>query len=294
MAQNIDFSSSDLIQTPQYPEIHLPSQEICDEVFQANHFDQYKENLENSSNSNQEKEEPPQESDMHQLIEECCTKVFYDDDFEDIEFIEASLSDPEIVSIEVENVVQQEEEEVDLEDISQIQDVVLREKSLSITRLISNIECLNNNPTPNRVLNSFASNNSLLNNFLSEFETFCDHTKETRSGNTTHADNSLPEYVSICFKIDPDQERLINLVKNDISDNSTSDPLLEEVDLFLFDNSIPPGIENFADDSEGDIRFWKNYLSMIPFFLMSHLILILRITRQFHYLLRNHQMQILS
>nr|GFD57358.1 hypothetical protein [Tanacetum cinerariifolium] len=50
----------------------------------------------------------------------------YDDDFEDIEYVEASLPDPEIVSIEEENgveeenVVQREEEEVDLEDISQV------------------------------------------------------------------------------------------------------------------------------------------------------------------------------
>nr|GFC06143.1 hypothetical protein [Tanacetum cinerariifolium] len=53
----------------------------------------------------------------------------YDDDFEDIEYVEASLLDPEIVSIEEdngveeENVVQREEKEV--EDISQVQDVVL-------------------------------------------------------------------------------------------------------------------------------------------------------------------------
>nr|GFB41642.1 hypothetical protein [Tanacetum cinerariifolium] len=49
--------------------------------------------------------------------------------------------------VEEENVIQQEEEEVDLGDISQIQDVVLREKLLSIIRLISNIESLNDNPT---------------------------------------------------------------------------------------------------------------------------------------------------
>nr|GEY76436.1 hypothetical protein [Tanacetum cinerariifolium] len=77
-------------------------------------------------------------------------------------------------------------------------------------------------------------------------------------------------------------------VEND--DDSSNDPLLEEADLFLFDNSIPPGTENSADDPKGEIRFWKNYLSMIPFFLMSHLTLILRITRQFHDLLRNRQM----
>nr|GFB31105.1 hypothetical protein [Tanacetum cinerariifolium] len=166
-----------------------------------------------------------------------------DDDFEDIEYVEASLSDLEIVSVEEENVVQlEEEEEVDLEDISQIQDVDICEKLLSITRLISNIESLN--PTPDCVLNSSVSipifeksDNSLLDNFSPEFETFCDHTEETRSGNTTHANDYLPEYDSFCFKIEPDQERLINVAKNDISD----DPLLEEADLFLAtDNSIPP------------------------------------------------------
>nr|GEZ17937.1 hypothetical protein [Tanacetum cinerariifolium] len=190
----------------------------------------------------------------------------YDDDFEDIEYVEASLSDPENVSIEEENsveeenVVQQEEEEIDLEGISQIQGVVLREKLLSITRLISNIEYLNDKSTPDHVHNSFASDDYLLDNFSPEFETFCNHTKETRSGNTTHADNSLPEYDSFCFQIEPNQERLINLVENDILDNSTNNSLLEEVDLFLFVNSIPPGIKNVADDPEGDIHFLEELL----------------------------------
>nr|GFC39690.1 hypothetical protein [Tanacetum cinerariifolium] len=89
----------------------------------------------------------------------------YDDDFENIEYVEVSLSDPAIVSIEEENVVHREEEEVDLEDISQVQDVVLREKLFSITRLISNIESLKDNSTPDRVLNCFESDNSLLDNF---------------------------------------------------------------------------------------------------------------------------------
>nr|GFB17449.1 hypothetical protein [Tanacetum cinerariifolium] len=139
----------------------------------------------------------------------------YDGDFEDVEYVEASLPDPEIVSVEEENVVQQEEEEVNFEDISQIQDIVLREKLLSITRLISNIEYLNDNPTPDCVFNSFESDNSLLDNFSPKFETFCDHSEETRS---------------------------------------------EEVDLFLSDNSIPPGIENVADDPEGDIHFLEELL----------------------------------
>nr|GEW32935.1 hypothetical protein [Tanacetum cinerariifolium] len=181
-------------------------------------------------------------------------------DFEDVEYVEASLPDPEIVSVKEDNVVQQEEEEVDFEDISQIQDIVLREKFLSITRLISNIESLNENSTPNRVLNSFNSDNSLLDNFSPEFKTFCDHSEETRSGNTTHANNSLPKYDFPCFEIELDQERLINLVKNSIPDDSSNDSLLEEVDLFLSNNLIPPGIENFADDPEGDIRFLEELL----------------------------------
>nr|GEY38552.1 hypothetical protein [Tanacetum cinerariifolium] len=64
-----------------YPEIHPPSQETSDEVFQANHSIQNEESFENpsneisASNPNQEKEEPPQDSNIHQLIEGCSTEV---------------------------------------------------------------------------------------------------------------------------------------------------------------------------------------------------------------------------
>nr|GEY89447.1 hypothetical protein [Tanacetum cinerariifolium] len=108
-----------------------------------------------------------------------------DNAFEDIEYVEASPLDSELVSLEEENV---EEEEFNLEDI---QDVILREKLLSINRLIADIESLNDNPTPDCVLKSSAlfpifkeSDNSLslLDNSSPEFETFSDHTEETRSG----------------------------------------------------------------------------------------------------------------
>nr|GEU83140.1 hypothetical protein [Tanacetum cinerariifolium] len=195
-----------------------------------------------------------------------------DDDFEDIEYVEASLSDYEFVSLEEENDIYQEEKEIDLEDILQIQDVILREKLLSINRLIAHIEFLNDNPTSDRVLMSSSSipifeksDNSLSysDNSLPKFETFSDHTKETRSGSTTaHANNSLFEYDSFCFEIEPDQGRLTSVVKKDIFDNSTNDPFLEKVDLFLAsDNSIPPGIENFDYDSKGDIYFLEEMLS---------------------------------
>ncbi|GKA75152.1 hypothetical protein Tco_0781530 [Tanacetum coccineum] len=129
-----------------------------------------------------------------------------DNDFEDIEYV--SLE-------EVNN--DQEEKEFDLEDIFKIQDVILREKLLNISRLITNIESLKDNPIPNRVLKSPSSvpisvtdsgsffeesdtSLSHLDNSLPEFETFSDHTEETRSGSTTtHANNSLPEYDSFLF-----------------------------------------------------------------------------------------------
>nr|GEX06514.1 hypothetical protein [Tanacetum cinerariifolium] len=66
-----------------YPEIHPPYQEISDEVFQANYSAQHKEYPKNSSNeivvsnSNQEKEGPPQDFDIRQLIrEECGIEVY--------------------------------------------------------------------------------------------------------------------------------------------------------------------------------------------------------------------------
>nr|GEY69081.1 hypothetical protein [Tanacetum cinerariifolium] len=52
------------------------------------------------------------------------------------------------------------------------------------------------------------------------------------------------------------------------NDDDDYDPLLGEADLFLSDNSIPPGIENFADDPEGDIHFLEELL--IDDSILSH------------------------
>ncbi|GKA95374.1 hypothetical protein Tco_0817412 [Tanacetum coccineum] len=91
---------------------------------------------------------------------------------------------------------------------------------------------------------------SHLDNSLPEFETFSDHTEETRSGSTTtHADNSLPEYDSFLFEVEPDQGGLTGIV---ISDN-LNNPLLElpEFESFHFDLDLsfprpppePPDVE---------------------------------------------------
>ncbi|GKB30825.1 hypothetical protein Tco_0870226, partial [Tanacetum coccineum] len=162
-----------------------------------------------------------------------------DDDFEDIEYI--SLEE-----------VEQEEKKFDLEDIFQVQDVILREKLLNVHRLISNIKSLKVNSTPDRVLESpspfpipvvdsdafFEESDtsfSHLDNSLPEFETFSDHSEETRSGNTTtHANYSLPEYESFFIEIKPDQEGLNSI------DNSNNTLLeLPEFESFHFDPSFP-------------------------------------------------------
>ncbi|GKD05191.1 hypothetical protein Tco_1180165, partial [Tanacetum coccineum] len=188
------------------------------------------------------------------------------DSYENIEYVEASPLNLEYDSLEEVN-EDQEEKEFDLEDIFQIKDVILREKLLNISRLVTNIESLKNNPTLDFVFKSpfsfpipvvdsdsfFEESDtsfSHLDNSLPKFETFSDHTEETRSGSTTtHANNSLPEYDSFLFEIEPDQGGLTGVI---ISDNS-NDPLLElpEFESFHFDLDLsfphpppePPDVE---------------------------------------------------
>ncbi|GJR46631.1 hypothetical protein Tco_1314734 [Tanacetum coccineum] len=73
-----------------------------------------------------------------------------DDSYENIEYVEASPLNLEYDSLEEVN-EDQEEKEFDLEDIFQIQDVILREKLVNISRLITNIKPLKDNPTPDHV-----------------------------------------------------------------------------------------------------------------------------------------------
>ncbi|GKC37348.1 hypothetical protein Tco_1049732 [Tanacetum coccineum] len=177
-----------------------------------------------------------------------------DDSYENIEYVEASPLNLEYDNLE-EVDKDQEKKEYNLEDIFQIQDVILREKLVNTSRLIANIEALNDNPSPDHVLKSpslvpisitdsdsfFEKSDtsfSYLDNFLPKFETFNDHTEETRSGSTTtHTNNSLPKYDSFLFEVEPYQGRLISIV---ISDNS-NDPLLEllKYESFHFDPSFP-------------------------------------------------------
>ncbi|GKD62581.1 hypothetical protein Tco_1300090 [Tanacetum coccineum] len=199
-----------------------------------------------------------------------------DENFEDVEY----------VSLEEVN----DEKEFDLEDILQIQDVILREKLLKVHRLISKIESLKVNSTPDRVLESPSSfpisvadsdsfleesdtSLSHLDNSLPEFETSSDHTEETRSGSTTtHANYSLPKYDLFLFEIKPDQEGLISI---DNSNNTLLElpefesfhfyrppPEPSDVEICLYFEPDAPVIDNFNelnDDQRGsEIDFSQN------------------------------------
>ncbi|GJY53827.1 hypothetical protein Tco_0445491 [Tanacetum coccineum] len=123
-----------------------------------------------------------------------------DDDFyEDIDYVEASPPDSELVSLE------------------EVKNDILHDTLLNINFLIAKIESLKDNPTPDYVLKSpspfhipvkdsdsffekYDTSLSYSDNSLPEFQTFSDHTEETSSGSTTtHFDNSLPQYDSSLF-----------------------------------------------------------------------------------------------
>nr|GFC96399.1 hypothetical protein [Tanacetum cinerariifolium] len=86
--QNVDFSGSDQIQTLQYPDVNPLSPEIkydqstsTDRPIFLNNEDHLVQNRESPENSSEENvvsktnQEPPQDSNMHQLIDECCEEV---------------------------------------------------------------------------------------------------------------------------------------------------------------------------------------------------------------------------
>nr|GFD05876.1 hypothetical protein [Tanacetum cinerariifolium] len=85
---------------------------------------------------------------------------------DDINYVEASPLDSELVSLE------------------EVNDDILHEKLSKINLLIAKIESVNDNPPPDRVLN--------------------DHTKEMSSGSTTtHADNSLLDMIRFFLRLSP-------------------------------------------------------------------------------------------
>nr|GEV43971.1 hypothetical protein [Tanacetum cinerariifolium] len=123
---------------------------------------------------------------------------------DNIDYVEASPPDSNLVTSEVMEIVISEVRGIDDDILLTIKDDILREKLLNFNLLIAKIEALNDNPTPSsdcKTKSSSISLNSLLeetntsDNSLHEFETFCFDKEEISSGSTTtHFDISLLEY----------------------------------------------------------------------------------------------------
>nr|GFB60549.1 hypothetical protein [Tanacetum cinerariifolium] len=153
--------------------------------------------------------------------------------YDNIEYVEASPHNSELVSLEVEKIVIPEDEE--------IEDDNLCEKLLKVNLLIAKIEALKDNPTPSSEFLTKSSSTSpkpfleetnTFDNSLPKFENFCFDLEEISSGSTTtHYNISLPEYEAFSFYDDHIEE---------ISSGSTttqSDISLPEYDSFIFDLS---------------------------------------------------------
>nr|GEV26556.1 hypothetical protein [Tanacetum cinerariifolium] len=141
---------------------------------------------------------------------------------ENIEYVEASPHNSELVNLEVAEIVTSKDEEID--------DDNLREKLLNVHLLIANIEALKDIPTPSSEFltkssstspKSFLEEINTFHNSLHEFENFCFDLEEISSGSTTtHSDISLSEY---------DSDELSHII---------SPP---EYDCFYFRNLPDPG-----------------------------------------------------
>nr|GFC23336.1 hypothetical protein [Tanacetum cinerariifolium] len=122
---------------------------------------------------------------------------------ENIEYVEESPYDSELVSLEAAEIV--------ISEVEEIEDDNLREKLLNFHLLIANIEALKDNPTPSSEfltkssstsLNSFLEENNTFHNSLPKFENFYFDLGEISSGSTTtHSDISLSEYDSFIFDL---------------------------------------------------------------------------------------------
>nr|GEW90949.1 retrovirus-related Pol polyprotein from transposon TNT 1-94 [Tanacetum cinerariifolium] len=96
---------------------------------------------------------------------------------ENIEYVEASPHDSELISLEAAKIV--------ISEVEEIEDDNLRGKLLNVHLLIANIEALKDNPTPSSELLTKSSSTSL-NFFLEETNTF---------------HNSLPEFENFYFDL---------------------------------------------------------------------------------------------
>nr|GEW07626.1 hypothetical protein [Tanacetum cinerariifolium] len=129
-----------------------------------------------------------------------------DDSFsiDNIEYVEASPPNYELVSSEMMEIVIREVGGIVDDIILTIKDNILREKLLNVNLFVANIKALNDNPTPSFdfmtksssiSLNSLLEETNTFDNSLPKLETFCFDLEEISSGSTTtRSDISLSKY----------------------------------------------------------------------------------------------------
>ncbi|GKB31314.1 hypothetical protein Tco_0870715, partial [Tanacetum coccineum] len=190
---------------------------------------------------------------------------------EDIDYVDASQPDYELVSLEAVEIVIPEDGE--------IEDDILREKLLKINLLIAKIEAINSNPPPSSDFvtkspstspNLFLEETNTFDNSLPESETFCFDLEENSSGSTTtHADFS--QYDSFIFDLS------INLFppanRSDFYHEEFADELAHiispsEYDCFYFKNE--PELGDFTMDMVGDIFPTREPRVHVPNVLPTH------------------------
>nr|GEU72206.1 hypothetical protein [Tanacetum cinerariifolium] len=183
-----------------------------------------------------------------------------DDDslsIDNIEYVEASPPNSELVSSEVMEIVIPEVGGIDDDILLTIKDDILREKLLNVNLLIANIEALKDNPTPSFdfMTKSFSTNSLLeetntFDNSLPEFEIFCFDLEEISNGSTTtRSDISRLEYEA--FYDDH--------VKEISSGSTTTHSDCSLYDSFIFDLSINP----FPPTDRSDFYEFPNELAHI-------------------------------
>ncbi|GKD11061.1 hypothetical protein Tco_1190746 [Tanacetum coccineum] len=178
---------------------------------------------------------------------------------EDIDYVDASPPDVEIVSLEVVEIIVPEDGRINDDILLTIEDDILREKLLNINLLIAKIDALRDNPTPSSDVvtkststfsNLFLEETNTFDNSIPEFETFRFNLEEISSGSsTTRSDLSLPDYKA--FYVDNDH------FKEKSSGSTTTHADFSQYDSFIFDLSndqFPPADrsdfnhEEFADE----------------------------------------------
>ncbi|GKD76312.1 hypothetical protein Tco_1334594 [Tanacetum coccineum] len=134
-----------------------------------------------------------------------------DDSYENIDYVDASPPDSEIVSLEVVEIVIPEVRGIDDNILLTINDDILYEKLLNVNILIANIEALKDNSIPSFDFISSGSTTTRSDLSLPDYEAFYlndDHIEEKSSGSTTtRSDLSLPDYEAFYLNDDHIEEK---------------------------------------------------------------------------------------